>query len=151
MYSRFYVYWIQSGQRAYVGATVDPCRRLRQHNGEIAGGALRTRNRGPWHFECVIHGFRTWKETLQYEWAAKYYCRRCRSIKSRYEALDALNCRDRWTSNSPPSQDIPLVMERKPTMYGLPPESYVHVPRLPLGHKKRCRNNKFKAKMHGIR
>ena len=124
----FYVYWIQSGARAYIGATVNPTKRLRQHNGEIRGGALRTRNRGPWRFHCVISGFRTWKEALQYEWAAKYYSRRCRSIDRRQLAIEQLNQRERWTSNSPPSSEIPLNMEYSPSQYGQPPEVYAPRP-----------------------
>lgn len=41
--------------RSYVGYTVDPRRRLRQHNGEIKGGARRTRKGGGgWAFLFVI-------------------------------------------------------------------------------------------------
>ena len=41
--------------RTYVGATVDPDRRLRQHNGEEPGGAAHTRAGRPWSLER-LHG-----------------------------------------------------------------------------------------------
>ena len=121
---KYYVYWIQSANRAYIGATVDPKKRLRQHNGEIAGGAMRTRNRGPWHFECIVSGFRTWQEALQYEWAAKYHSRGCRSVTTRRAAIEALNRRERWTSNSPPAAEVPLHLSYKPDTFGGPPATY---------------------------
>ena len=64
-----YVYWIRAGQRHYIGATVNPSRRLRQHNGELTGGAARTHGCGVWTIEKLVTGFRTWKEALQFEWA----------------------------------------------------------------------------------
>ena len=120
--TQYFCYWIVSGRCSYIGATVDPARRLRQHCGLIKGGALRTRGK-LWQFECVISGFRTWKEALQFEWAAKYYSKRCRSVLTRRASLELLMKRERWTRNSPPACEVPLSIEWQPTQYGVPPES----------------------------
>ncbi len=45
----WYVYLIQNvNGRFYIGITIDVQRRLRQHNGEIKGGAKATRAGRPW-------------------------------------------------------------------------------------------------------
>ncbi len=43
--------------RTYIGFTTNPHRRLRQHNGEIKGGAYRTGKGRPWEQVCVVYGF----------------------------------------------------------------------------------------------
>ena len=42
------------GKRTYVGWTTDLARRLRQHNGEISGGAASTRAGRPWIVLCQV-------------------------------------------------------------------------------------------------
>jgi predicted GIY-YIG superfamily endonuclease len=65
-----FVYIIASTvcNRTYVGYTVNPIRRLRQHNGEISGGAKTTRRGRPWRLVSIIKGFPDKRSALQFEW-----------------------------------------------------------------------------------
>ena len=48
-------------EACYVGFTVDPPRRLKQHNGKIQGGAFKTHTKRPWEMTIVVYGFPTRK------------------------------------------------------------------------------------------
>jgi predicted GIY-YIG superfamily endonuclease len=61
-----YILVQQGKQRTYIGATTNPHRRLRQHNGEIVGGARSTRGK-KWQLVLWISGFRDRRECYRWE------------------------------------------------------------------------------------
>lgn len=72
-----YVLWNAARTHTYAGFTVNPARRLRQHNGEISGGARATsKERGGWSFLFLIK-CDTWtnKQALSFEWYLKSHKR----------------------------------------------------------------------------
>jgi putative endonuclease len=100
--SSFYVYviqgqaWVDNLCRIrvgpyYVGSSSDPSRRLRQHNGEITGGARTTRARRPWS-ACALYGpYGSRSEALRAEYALK---RQKRGVgRTRWLVEDSPHCR----------------------------------------------------------
>ena len=53
--------------RTYIGYSPSPAHRLRQHNGELSGGARKTRRGRPWKLQVVLSGFATKRSALQFE------------------------------------------------------------------------------------
>ena len=96
----YYVYLLLCSNNAtYVGATVNLDRRLRQHNGEIEGGAIATTskvNRGEtWIRACHVEGFPSWQAALQFEWRWKQLSRKItdkklKPLEKRMKALKML-------------------------------------------------------------
>jgi predicted GIY-YIG superfamily endonuclease len=74
MWSCYILYSINEkySNHTYIGKTNDLARRLRQHNGEIAGGARATKMKKPHDFLCIISGFETENIALKYEWNFKH-------------------------------------------------------------------------------
>jgi structure-specific endonuclease subunit SLX1 len=95
--SSFFVYLLESTNKStYIGATVDLDRRLKQHNKELAGGAVATSikvNRGEtWTRVCHVSGFPDWQAALQFEWRWKQLSRKLpQSMKPLERRLQALN------------------------------------------------------------
>ncbi|WVZ54470.1 hypothetical protein U9M48_005257 [Paspalum notatum var. saurae] len=63
------VYLIASSRipRTYVGVTTDFPRRLRQHNGELKGGAKASSAGRPWNLACLVEGFANRSEACEFE------------------------------------------------------------------------------------
>uniref|UniRef100_A0A0D9XWU2 GIY-YIG domain-containing protein n=1 Tax=Leersia perrieri TaxID=77586 RepID=A0A0D9XWU2_9ORYZ len=63
------VYLIASSRipRTYVGVSTDFPRRLRQHNGELKGGAKASSAGRPWNLACLIEGFVNRSEACEFE------------------------------------------------------------------------------------
>lgn len=92
----------------YVGATVDLNRRLRQHNGEIKGGAHATTSKvkkgKTWKRVCHVSGFPDWNATLQFEWRWKQISRKLEKnmfpLERRMKALHQLLCLEQPTTKA---------------------------------------------------
>lgn len=68
-----YVIRLSGGKRTYCGVTNNLKRRLRQHNGEISGGARYTTTHGPgWSVYFVVRGFVSHRDCLRFEWKMKH-------------------------------------------------------------------------------
>jgi len=108
------VYLLRNARgRTYVGCALDPARRLRQHNGELAGGAAQTARGRPWVHVLAVRGFRTYREGLQFEYAWRRVHRRRRdayTVAGRRASLAALLARERWSRAAPPAAEVPLTI-----------------------------------------
>lgn len=70
-----FCYVLYSGNYTYNGYTVDVRHRLRQHNGEITGGARATTQHRPWNVLCVLTSNDvkfTNRLALSIEWHIRY-------------------------------------------------------------------------------
>lgn len=100
----------------YAGVSPDPVKRLRKHNGEISGGAKYTLSKpnGGWQHVCLIHGFQTKIQALQFEWAVKHVApRNAGGIQSRIKKLYTVLNKPHWTTKSPEASLVPLTIEWK--------------------------------------
>lgn len=106
-------YIIENRKYTYVGVSNNVTKRLRAHNGEINGGAKYTTSKGSgWKHICVIHGFPTKIESMQFEWALKHVPpRNAGGMKNRIKKLLILLHKEKWTSKAPLSETIPLTIE----------------------------------------
>ena len=117
-------YIIENRGYTYVGVSNNVEKRLRAHNGEIKGGAKYTTSKGQgWKHICLIHGFPTKIESMQFEWALKHIKpRNAGGIINRIKKLKTLLNKTKWTSKAPYAATCPLILEWTEKKYR--PEDY---------------------------
>lgn len=99
------------GMRTYAGITNNMTRRLRQHNGTLAGGAKYTSKPGsrPWKIVLTVHGFKTKTQVLQFEWAL-HHMKGKGGVRGRMEKLMKLLRKHQWTRSAPLACTVPLTL-----------------------------------------
>ena len=94
----YLVYLLKCENYSYVGMTNDIFKRIRQHNGEITGGARYTSKRKEWYPVLIIDGFSDMRSAMQCEWRLK---RGKKGVLGRIKYLnDFLMNNECWTSKS---------------------------------------------------
>lgn len=102
METKYWCYIINSDNHTYCGYTKNPIRRIRQHNGEIVGGAKATRGK-QWNFMMLMTGFETSNNALSCEWRLKHpdghkrKSKKYNGINGRILTINKILCYDKWT------------------------------------------------------
>lgn len=115
-----YCYMLYTEGQTYIGATVDPDRRLRQHNKEISGGAratgIKVAQGLTWKRACYLKNIPEWRSALQIEWRWKQLGRtQCKHIRNpierRLRSLKMLLSLEKPTSSAIPYDAYPTRLE----------------------------------------
>ena len=108
----WFFYLIKNNNCTYAGVSPTPDKRLRQHNGEIKGGAKYTTSKGPgWEHICLIGGFQDKIQSMQFEWAVKHFPPRdAGGVENRIKKMLMVCNKERWTSKAPLAKDVPLTI-----------------------------------------
>lgn len=77
-----YILKSKNYNRIYIGYTVNFSRRLRKHNGELSGGADKTKEYRPWIPICIIRGFNEYSSVLRFEYRLQKATNRLRKDRS---------------------------------------------------------------------
>ncbi len=90
--------------KSYNGSTNNIIKRLRQHNGEITGGAFRTKIGRPWEYFAVLKGLSDHINALSCEWRIRYPDnkrkkeKKYKGIKGRIVGLNEILQLEKWTN-----------------------------------------------------
>lgn len=112
MDAEWFFYLIKNNNCTYAGVSPTPDKRLRQHNGEIKGGAKYTTSKGAgWEHICLIGGFQDKIQSMQFEWAVKHVPPRdAGGVENRIKKMLIVCNKERWTSKAPLAKDVPLTI-----------------------------------------
>lgn len=132
--SNYHCYLISCQNRwTYVGITNDLNRRLRQHNGQLKGGAKYTTSKpSEWTIDLYITGFPDKRCALQFEWKWKHLDRKqtkkkglpsssSSSLNRRHHSLGQLMQLERVTANASLLSLWPLriIKNEEPLIYNI--------------------------------
>jgi predicted GIY-YIG superfamily endonuclease len=108
-----YILLSENGRRSYAGCTNNLARRLRQHNGDLVGGAKATHNGRPWTVLRVVEGFDGQRSALRFEWRLKQHRGWYRSLRgtAQVRRLRLLEAALRWAGIHLPTLEL---TEREP-------------------------------------
>ena len=100
----YLVYILKSQNLTYVGMTNNFCRRIKQHNKLLKGGAKYTQKSDNWYPICIIDGFTSKSEAMKCEWKIKSkknkIARKFYGDIGRIKYLNLLLQGKKWTSTS---------------------------------------------------
>ena len=111
------VYLIKSEtkNRTYVGMTKNMEKRIRQHNGEIKGGAKYTQYGRPWIVILQVRGFPDKSSALQCEWKNHHPPKNLKYNKiqgrlyHRLKVMKNILSLDKFTKNAPLTYTLDLI------------------------------------------
>ena len=112
--------------RTYIGYTVNPQRRIKQHNmGKSGGGAWKTSGRGPWDMVLIVHGFPNDVAGLRFEWAWQHptSSRRLKHVKKKMKNEKEFDSKLRIMTemlNTGPWNRLPLTIQWLKQEYARP-------------------------------
>jgi predicted GIY-YIG superfamily endonuclease len=102
-----YILKSMTSNRTYIGSTNDFPHRIRQHNGQLVGGAKATHLDRPYKPICLVTGFSSQIEALQSEWRFKHPTGNPRKgasgIINKIKGLNIIfgdDCQDKMTSKT---------------------------------------------------